>query len=373
MEDDKIPLFIPDVPDKKHLNQLFEEIWESKVFSNTGEKAQRLEKELQEYLNVPYISLYANATLALIAALQVMELKGEVITSPFTFIATTNAIIQAGLKPVFVDIDPVSMNLNPNLIEQAYCSKTSAIMPVHVYGNPCDVRAIEQVASKLKLPIIFDAAQAFAVKLDHESILNFGTLSIVSLHTTKVFSTIEGGFIATKCPEIKQRLDQHKNFGISGPSSISSYGFNAKLNEFQSAIGLVNLKSVKTNIENRKISYLLYKKLLKSANGIQIYPFKKTATLNYSYLPIVITNSEKICRNKLEIELLKNGVGCRKYFYPIVNRFKGMDVRKYRISENLNNAEKISEEVLCLPMFSNISEVQIKKVCSVIMRFLGKL
>lgn len=366
MGENSIPLFIPDVPDEQELTNMLKEVWESKIFTNSGPKLKQLEDALQKYLGVPYVSLCANATLALTASMQVMELKGEVITSPFTFIATTNAIIQAGLTPVFVDIDPVSMNLDPNLIKKAINTNTAAILPVHAYGNPCQVRSIERIGKKFDIPVIYDAAQAFGVRVYNKSILNFGDLSVVSLHATKVLSTIEGGFIVTKSHEIKKRLDQYRNFGISDQGCISGIGTNAKLNEIQSAIGLINLKSVEKNIKNRKKSYLLYKKLLKDIKGIKLFSFSDIAELNYSYLPIFIEKSEKINRHELEEILLRKGIGCRKYFYPIIPKFNGMKKSQYKIFGSLKNAEYLSNQVLCLPIYSSITCKQIYTICSVI-------
>lgn len=366
MGENSIPLFIPDVPDEQALTDMLKEVWESKIFTNSGPKVQQLEDALQKYLDVPFVSLYANATLALTASLQVMELKGEVITSPFTFIATTNAIIQAGLTPVFVDIDPVSMNLDPNLVKKAINTNTAAILPVHAYGNPCQVKYIERIGKKFNIPIIFDAAQAFGVRIYNKSILNFGDLSVVSLHATKVLSSIEGGFVVSKSHELKNRLDQYRNFGISDPGCISGIGTNAKLNEIQSAIGLVNLMSVEKKIKNRKKSYLLYKKLFKDIKGIKLFSFSDIAEINYSYLPIFIEKSAKINRDELEDILQRKGIGCRKYFFPIIPKFDGIKTNEYKIFGSLKNAEYLSNQVLCLPIYSSITSKQIYTICSVI-------
>lgn len=363
-----VPLLKPSIPDKELFGRYLDEIWNSGILTNGGNKSLELEARLAEFLCVPYVSLYSNATLALIAALKVLGVRGEVITSPFTFVATANAILNAGLTPVFVDIDPRTLNLDPQLVAQGVSSETGAIMPVHVYGNPCEVFKFEEISTSSRVPIIYDAAQAFAVDIDGESVLNHGDLSVVSLHSTKVFSTLEGGLIVTKSHTLKKKLDQFKNFGLVDQTSLSSIGLNSKLNEVQCAVGLANLTHVKLQIEQRKHAFELYKEELSKIPGITVYTYLDSAVVNYNYMPIIIDENCTVSRDVIASTLTKAGIGCRKYFSPLIHKFNGLEPSLYRVEGVLENASKAANQVLCLPMYPGISSREIISVCTAIMK-----
>ncbi|HFY9927448.1 TPA: DegT/DnrJ/EryC1/StrS family aminotransferase, partial [Providencia stuartii] len=282
----------PLLPPLDELTPYLKDIWERKWLTNNGHYHQLLEKELCRYLDVDYISLFSNGTLALITALQALELKGEVITTPYSFVATSHAILLNNLKPVFVDIDPNTFNLDPQKIEEAITKHTSAILPVHVYGNPCDHDAIQKIADKHNLKVVYDAAHAFGVKKDGLSILNWGDLSILSFHATKAYSTIEGGAIICHSKEMKEKLDKLKNFGYESETEISILGSNAKMNEIQAAFGLTTLNHIDNAIEKRKAVAATYKACLKNTAGVTLPNNFDNIVHNYSYFPILI--NEKI-------------------------------------------------------------------------------
>lgn len=351
---EKITVTTPLLPPLEELTPYLEDIWNKKWLTNNGHYHQLLEKELCDYLGIKYISLYSNGTLALIAALQALELKGEVITTPYSFVATSHAIVLNNLKPVFVDIDPITYNLDPKKIEEAITDKTSAILPVHVYGTPCDHEAIQKIADKYNLKVIYDAAHAFGVEKEGMSILNWGDLSILSFHATKAYSTIEGGAIICHTPEMKKKLDQLKNFGYESETEISMLGSNAKVNEIQAAYGLASLKYIDDAIANRKSTAELYKEKLSKIEGITFLDIKDNVKLNYSYFPIVI--NEKIYgenRDSLYFRLRENNILSRRYFYPLITDFdfyKNHNYKKY----DLSVSKSISDNVICLPMHHNL-------------------
>ena len=285
---DKITVTSPLLPPLEELTPYLEDIWQRKWLTNSGHYHQQLEQVLCEYLDVPYISLFSNGTLALITVLQALELKGEVITTPYTFVATAHAIKWNNLTPVFVDVDPETFNLDPKKVEAAITDKTCAILPVHVYGTPCDNDAIQQIANKHNLHVVYDAAHAFAVKENNQSILNYGDYSILSFHATKAYSTIEGGAVVCKTLEEKNKLDQLKNFGFESETQISMCGMNAKLNEVQAAFGLVALTKIDDAIAKRKTIASKYNETLNEVNGISPLICKNNIEQNYSYYPIVI-------------------------------------------------------------------------------------
>lgn len=363
---EKITVTTPLFPPLEELTPYLEDIWSRKWLTNNGHYHQLLEKELCEYLGVKYISLYSNGTLALISALQALELKGEVITTPYSFVATSHAIVLNNLQPVFVDIDPVSYNLDPKKIEDAITDKTSAILPVHVYGTPCDNDSIQTIADKHNLKVIYDAAHAFGVKKDDISILNWGDLSILSFHATKAYSTIEGGAIICHTPEMKKKLDQLKNFGYESETEIPMLGSNAKVNEVQAAYGLASLKHIDNAIVARKSAAGLYKEKLSKIDGISFLDIKDNITLNYSYFPIII--NEDIygeSRDKLYFRLRDNNILSRRYFYPLITEFDFYKTGGYK-KHDLSISKNISDNVICLPMHHDLSIDNINYIISII-------
>ncbi len=345
----------PVLPDLEEFTELLKDIWERKWLTNNGKYHQDFEKALADYLGVPYISLFSNGTLALISALQVLNITGEVITTPYSFVATTHALWWNNIKPVFVDIEPDFCNLDPQKIEAAITPKTTAILPVHVYGNPCDMDKIQEIADRYGLKVIYDAAHAFGVKQNGQSILNFGDLSILSFHATKVFNTIEGGAIVCHDEKTKQRIDYLKNFGFAGETEVVAPGINAKMNEIQAAYGLLQLKTIDKNIEARKLIDNSYREKLGNIRGIHFLSENKSLDYNYAYFPVFINEEEfGISRDEVYTELNEQGIHGRRYFYPLISQFptyRGLDSAS---SEKLFVAEKMAKEVLCLPIYPEL-------------------
>ncbi|EFH0555490.1 DegT/DnrJ/EryC1/StrS family aminotransferase, partial [Escherichia coli] len=341
-------------PELREFIPYLEKIWENKWLTNNGPFHQQLENDLCRYLGVEYVSLFNNATIALITAVQSLELTGEVITTPYSFVATTHSLMWNNLNPVFVDVSRDTFNINPSQIEAAITEKTTAIMAVHCYGNPCDVIAIEKIAKKYKLKVIYDAAHAFGVNFKGESLLKYGDLSVVSFHATKVFNTFEGGVIICPNAETKLKIDQLKNFGFEDELTIKSIGINGKMSEVNAAFGLVQLKHVNEAISKRKEINDLYGKLLGNVKGISLAKFDKLATKNFSYYPILIEDDYGMSRDELCHLLQKNNIFARKYFYPLIS---DMDLYKNMESarkENLHIARDISNKVLCLPIYADL-------------------
>jgi dTDP-4-amino-4,6-dideoxygalactose transaminase len=347
--------------------ELLKDIWDTKWLTNNGKFHQQLEAALAEYLGVKYVSLFSNGTLALISALQVLRITGEVITTPYTFVATSHSLLWNSIKPVFVDVDPISGNLDPAKIEAAITPKTKAILPVHVYGNPADVEKIQEIANTYGLKVIYDAAHAFGVNYKGQSILNFGDLSILSFHATKVYNTIEGGAIICHDVETKKRIDYLKNFGFAGETTVIAPGINAKMNEVQSAYGLLQLKYLKENIQKRKVVADIYDRELINVKGIRILKQHSEADHNYSYYPIFIDESEYgKTRDELYDQLKANNIYGRRYFYPLVSEFpmyKGLDSAR---PDNLKAATIIAQQVICLPFYPDLQVENIQKVIQII-------
>lgn len=341
----------PLLPDLDEFHGLLKEIWDSKWITNNGSFHKKLEAALCEYLKVPYVSLFTNGTLPLLTALQALRITGEVITTPYSFVATTHALWWNGIKPVFVDIDPRTGNLDPNKIEAAITPKTTAILPVHVYGKPCDIDAIQAVADKYGLKVIYDAAHAFGVEVNGESILNAGDISTLSFHATKVFNTIEGGAMIMHDAKTKQRIDYLKNFGFAGETEVVGPGINSKMDEVRSAYGLLNLKQVDAAIAARKKVAMAYRDALRNVEGITFWDDMPGVKHNYSYFPIFV-DAEKygMTRDELYFKMKDQGVWGRRYFYPLISEFstyRGLESAK---PENLPQATKMAESVICLPM-----------------------
>lgn len=363
----KITVTQPCLPPLDEFVPYLEQIWENKWLTNNGPLHQKLEEQLAEYLGVKYISLFSNGTLALISALQALNIQGEVITTPFSFVATTHSLWWNKIKPVFIDIEPEYLNLDPDKIEAAITPDTTAIMPVHVYGNPCQVEKIQQIADKHNLKVIYDAAHAFGVKKDGVSILNHGDLSILSFHATKVYSTIEGGAIICHTEEMKHHIDNLKNFGFRGETVVEEPGINAKLNEVQAAYGLLQLKYVEGFIKKRKEITCLYRSLLKDISGIRFLADMEGLEYGYSYFPILVDNKKYgISRDELYERLKEKNIFSRRYFYPLISNFEPYKNLPSATKENLSVATQAAEQVLCLPIYVDLTTEDIIKIVSVI-------
>ncbi|MER2000459.1 MAG: DegT/DnrJ/EryC1/StrS family aminotransferase [Lysinibacillus sp.] len=339
------------------------DLWESRWLTNQGAKHNQLEVALAEYLNTPNIALFTNGHLALEYMLELFQLNGEVITTPFTFASTTHAIVRKGLTPVFADINSNNFTLQTDHLESLITEKTSAIMPVHVYGNVCDTEEIERIATKYNLKVIYDAAHAFGITVNGENIANFGDASMFSFHATKVFNTIEGGAITFKDASLKNIVDAYKNFGITGPETVEYIGGNAKMNEFQAAMGLCNLRHVDQEIEKRKAVYERYLENLCDIDGIKLPYIQKEVVSNYAYFPVLFDNL-KISRDEIYHELMNHGIYSRKYFYPLTNQLEC-----YRSKFTPNHtpiAQHISEKILTLPLYADLQLEAVDRICSVI-------
>lgn len=369
MNDKIITVTSPLLPDLKEFEVYLEDIWNRKWLTNNGFYHKKLENALADYLGVKYISLFTNGTLPLITALQALELRdGEIITTPYSFVATTHSIWWNGLKPVFVDIDPVSGNIDPNKIEAAITENTVAIMPVHVYGTPCDTDKIQKIADKYSLKVIYDAAHAFGVKVNNKSILEAGDMSTLSFHATKVYNTIEGGALICHSEEMKSKIDHLKNFGFSNEVTVDAPGINSKMDEIRSAYGLLNLKQVDKAIESRRNTADFYRRALKDVKGIRCLEDLDGVRHNYSYFPIFIDKNYSMTRDELYEELKKNNILGRRYFYPLITEFapyRNYDSAKI---ENLPIATKIANQVLCLPMYADMEKSDIERIISIIKR-----
>lgn len=354
---ERINVTKPFLPPLEEFLPFLEDIWQEKWLTNNGKYHQILEQELANYLGVKYISLFANGTLALITALQALRISGEVITTPFSFVATTHSLWWNNIKPVFVDIESHTFNIDPEKIEAAITPRTSAILPVHVYGNPANVEAIQNIADNYGLHIIYDAAHSFGVRLNGNSILNYGTLSVLSFHATKIYTTFEGGAIVSQDLTTKKRIDNLKNFGFAGETTIVAPGINAKMNEFQAALGLLQLKYLPYAIEKRKIATNRYRELLKNIAGITCLNDLPNVEHSYSYFPILI-NAEKCGKSRDEVynKLKEYNIFTRRYFYPLISNiptYRGLDSAK---PENLPVANRIAQDVLCLPLYTEIGD-----------------
>lgn len=362
-ENKQITVTSPLLPDLEEFNSLLKEIWEKKWITNNGSFHQRLEKELADYLGVPYLSLFTNGTLPLITALQALRITGEVITTPYSFVATTHSLWWNGIKPVFADIDPTTGNLDPHRIEAAITPKTTAIMPVHVYGNPCDTEAIQAIADKYGLKVIYDAAHAFGVKVGGKSILNAGDMSTLSFHATKTYNTIEGGALICHDEKTKKRIDYLKNFGFAGETEVIAPGINSKMDEIRSAYGLLNLRQVDRAIAERHKVSDIYRKELAGIPGISFFSERPDVTYNYSYFPIFV-EAEKygMTRDELYFKMRNQNVLGRRYFYPLISDFTTYRGLPSAAPSNLPVATRMADQVICLPMHHSLSSEDVKNV-----------
>lgn len=398
MDNKLITVTSPLLPNLDEFHEMLQQIWDSKWITNNGSFHKQLEAALAEYLKVPYVSLFTNGTLPLLTALQAMRITGEVITTPYSFVATTHSIWWNGCKPVFVDIDPKTGNMDPNAIEAAITPRTTAIMPVHCYGKPCDVRAIKEIANKYGLKVIYDAAHAFAleipkneadykiafdeatnalnpsqptkkVEVETESILNWGDMSTLSFHATKVYNTIEGGAMIMHDAETKKRIDYLKNFGFANEVTVVGPGINSKVDEMRSAYGLLNLKQVDQAIANRQKVANAYREALRGIDGLTFFEDMSGVKHNYSYFPMFI-DAEKYgtTRDELYAKMKEANVLGRRYFYPLISEFSTYRGLESARPENLPNAHKMADSVICLPMHHELSDDDIQRTLDLILK-----
>ena len=369
------PVYItqPLLPDLTEYKKMLESVWESKQLTNNGKMARTLETELASFLRVEHLSLFSNGTVALQLACRVLRLHGEVITTPFTFAATSHAIYWNNLKPVFCDIEEDTFTMNPEKIEDLITPETTVLLPVHVYGNPCRVDKIQEIADKHGLKVIYDAAHAFGVEVDGRPIGSFGDISMFSLHATKIYHTIEGGALAFNNPWLKKRADELRNFGIINEEKIMEPGMNGKLNEIQAVMGLLLLKQIQQEIERRKEITCLYRELLQDIPGLGISRDMDGVRHNYPYFIIRIDKNEfGIDRDELQIRLKEYNIFTRKYFYPLCSDFNCYrDLPSANIL-NLPVAGKIAEQVLALPLYGCMENDDVEKICC-ILRHIGKM
>lgn len=363
----QITVTSPLLPNLDEFNGLLKEIWDSKWITNNGHFHKELEKALCEYLKVPYISLFTNGTLPLITALQALRISGEVITTPYSFVATTHSIWWNGIKPVFVDIDPNTCNLDPDKIEAAITPRTTAIMPVHCYGKPCDTKRIQEIADRYGLKVIYDAAHAFGVEVNGKSILEEGDMSTLSFHATKVFNTVEGGALVCHDEATKRRIDDLKNFGFHGETEVVAPGINSKMDEMRAAYGLLNLKQVDAAIEARHQVAIKYREALRDVEGISFFDDMVGVRHNYSYFPIFV-DAEKygMTRDELYVKMKEQNVLGRRYFYPLISTFSTYRGLESARPEKLSVATRIAEQVICLPMHHLLSEEDILRILEVV-------
>jgi dTDP-4-amino-4,6-dideoxygalactose transaminase len=367
----KQPIYVtqPFLPPLEEFQTYLQKIWDNKWLTNNGPFHQQLEKELCEYLGVKYISLFTNGTLALVTALQALDIKGEVITTPYSFVATSHALVWNNLNPVFVDVDSVYGNLDPDKIEAAITPKTTAILAVHVYGNPCETEKIQNIARKHKLKVIYDAAHAFGVTKTGEGILNKGDMSVLSFHATKVFHTFEGGAIVCHDAKTKQKIDDLKNFGFRDEVTVVAPGINAKMNEIQAAMGLLQLKSVNELIEKRKALIGGYRKLLESIKGIRFFEDLPDVRHNYSYFPVFVGEDYPLSRDALYENLKKHSIYGRRYFYPLISNFPTYRELASSNRSKLIVANLLSEQVICLPIYPELEMKTILSICDILKKF----
>ena len=361
------PIYVtqPAMPPLDEFTEYLKEIWDNKILTNNGPFHQQFEKELAEYLGVKYISVFSNGTLALMTALQALKITGEVITTPFSFVATTHSLWWNNIKPVFVDIEPDYFTLDPEKVEAAITPQTTAIMPVHVYGNPCKLEQLQQIADTYGLKLIYDAAHVFGVKINGNSILNYGDLSILSFHATKVFNTIEGGAIVCPDEKTKKRIDYLKNFGFAGETTVIEPGINAKMNEMQSAYGLLQLKYVDEYIVKRKIVADLYREQLKEIPGIRFLEDIVGIRHNYAYFPILVDeNKYGKTRDELYEELKRHNIYGRRYFYPLISQFPSYRGLSSAKAANLPVSEEVASRVICLPIYPELELDIVNKILS---------
>jgi dTDP-4-amino-4,6-dideoxygalactose transaminase len=363
---DPITVTQPHLPPLDEFLPYLEQIWSSKILTNGGPFHCQLEVALAAFLGVPYVCLFANATVALVTALQALRISGEVVTTPYSFVATAHSLLWNGIKPVFVDIDPHTYNLDPDKIEAAITPKTTAIMPVHCYGRPCDTEAIQRIADNYNLKVIYDAAHAFGVQRQGQSVLNAGDMSILSFHATKVFNTFEGGAIICQDLQAKQHIDHLKNFGFVNEVTVVAAGINGKMSEFNAALGLLQLKHMPAVLDRREQIDALYRERLSMVDGIEAPDWSNQDRVNWSYFPIRVKPQFALDRDQLYDKLKREGISGRRYFYPLISEFpmyRGLASAQERL---LPNATEASREVICLPLYPSLTDSDVHRVCDAI-------
>ena len=367
MKKDMITVTSPLLPDLGEFNQMLQEIWNNKWITNNGEFHQRFEAALCEYLKVPYISVFTNGTIPLITALQAMNISGEVITSPYSFVATTHSLWWNGIKPVFVDIDPATGGIDPDRIEAAITPRTTAIMPVHVYGKPCRTREIQEIADKYGLRVIYDGAHAFGVEVNGKSILEEGDMATLSFHATKVYNTIEGGALIVRDAKMKERIDYLKNFGFKGETEVVAPGINGKMDEIRSAYGLLNLRQVDAAIAKRRQVAIRYREALRPVDGISFWDDMPGVRHNYGYFPIFVdADAYGRTRDELYAKLRERAILARRYFYPLISTFSTYRGLPSAARENLPNATRMADSVICIPIHHELTEADLDRILDVI-------
>lgn len=356
----------PLLPPLEEFQPYLEKIWESKWLTNAGQFHQQLEQALSEYLGVEHLALFANGTIALLTALQALRITGEVITTPYSFVATSHSLLWNGIKPVFVDIDPVSFNLDPARVEAAITPQTTAILPVHVYGNHCDVAGLQRIADTYGLKLVYDAAHAFGVTDHAGSILRHGDLAVLSFHATKTFNTFEGGAIVCPDAKIKQRIDYLKNFGFADEVTVVAPGINGKMNEVQAAFGLLQLKHIDAAIARRQAVGHRYRSQLAGLPGLTVPPAPTSVRHNYSYFPVLVEDEFPMSRDALYDLLKAGGIFSRRYFYPLISEFPMYRGLPSARKENLPVAHSIANRVLCLPIHSDLTVEDVDRVVALL-------
>lgn len=362
------PIFVtqPDLPPLEEFIPYLQQIWDSRILTNKGPFHQQLERALCEYLGVDHLALFTNGTIALVTALQALRITGEVITTPYSFVATSHSLLWNDITPVFVDIDPNTCNLDPNRIEEAITQQTTAILPVHCYGNPCAVERIQQIANTHGLKVIYDAAHAFGVRYEGESLLRHGDLSVLSFHATKVFHTFEGGAIVCPDAKTKQRIDYLKNFGFANEITVMAPGINGKMNEFSSALGLLQLKYVEEALARRREIEARYRTGLSGVQGISMLPTARRTEANASYVPVLVEEDYQLSRDALYEKLKAAGINGRRYFYPLISdmpMYRGLPSAR---SDNLAAASSVAKKIICLPIYPDLLLEQVDEIISLI-------
>jgi dTDP-4-amino-4,6-dideoxygalactose transaminase len=362
------PIYVtqPTLPELADFIPYLEQIWDNKILTNCGPFHQQLEQALCDYLGVKHISLFTNGTLALVVALQALRITGEVITTPYSFVATSHSLLWNGIKPVFVDIDKDTLNLDPDKIEAAITPQTTAIMPVHCYGHPCEVEKIQKIADNYNLKVIYDAAHAFGVQHKNASVLNHGDLSVLSFHATKVFNTFEGGAIVCPDAKTKQRIDHLKNFGFVDEVTVVAPGINGKMNEINAAFGLLQLKGIATALQKRKAIDNYYRAALANVQGIHCLADSGETVANYAYFPILVRPDYPLSRDQLFEKLRDNGIYARRYFYPLISDFPMYRSLPSASPANLPVAQKVANEVICLPIYPTLELEQQQSIIALI-------